>query len=89
MLAAGPEDLSDYELLELILLDAQPSGDVEPVAKALIAKFGSFASVLAGDRAALTEAGLNLAAIAAVREAGLRLMHAKLQEQANRCLPKG
>jgi hypothetical protein len=30
------------------------------VAKALIAKFGSFAAVLAGDRAALTEAGLNL-----------------------------
>ena len=75
MLAAGPENLPDYELLELILFAAQPRGDVKPVAKALISKFGSFAAVMAADRAALTEAGLNLTAIAAVkaaRETGLR-----------------
>jgi len=53
------------------------------VAKALLARFGNFAAVIA-DRAALTEAGLNLAGIAALkaaREAGLRLMHADLHER--------
>jgi hypothetical protein len=86
MLAADPENLPDHELLELILLAAQQRGEVKPVAKALITKFGSFAAVLAGDRAALAEAGLNLAVIAAIkaaREAGLRMMHAELQERAN------
>jgi hypothetical protein len=85
MLSADPENLPDYELLELILLVAQQRGDVKPVAEALIAKFGSFAAVMAADRAALTEAGLNLAGISAIkaaREAGRRLMHAE-QERAN------
>jgi UPF0758 N-terminal len=84
MMAAGPDNLPDYELLEVILFAARSSGDVKPVAKALITKFGSFAAVMAADRAALTQAGLNLAGIAAIkaaREAGLRLMHAELQER--------
>lgn len=43
---AGAEALADYELLELLLFRAIPRADTKPVAKALIARFGSFAEVL-------------------------------------------
>lgn len=45
--AAGLHHLPDYELLELFLFRSQPQGDVKPVAKALLARFGSLAAVLA------------------------------------------
>ncbi|MFN3655984.1 MAG: RadC family protein [Pseudolabrys sp.] len=54
--AAGPESVSDYELLELLLFRAIPQRDVKPLAKQLIAKFGSFAEVVAAPRARLKEA---------------------------------
>src|SRR5688572_30610267 len=44
-LAGGPTALADYELLELLLCQAQPRGDMKPTAKALIKRFGSFAGV--------------------------------------------
>ena len=44
---AGAEALSDYELLELLLFRALPRRDVKPLAKTLLAKFGSFAEVIA------------------------------------------
>ena len=44
---AGIHHLPDYELLELFLFRSQPQGDVKPVAKALLARFGSLAAVLA------------------------------------------
>ena len=37
--------LPDYELLELILARSLPRGDVKPIAKALIARFGGLAGV--------------------------------------------
>jgi DNA repair protein RadC len=43
---AGPDALSDYELLEAVLFRAQPRRDVKPLAKTLIATFGSFAEVI-------------------------------------------
>ncbi|HZQ12220.1 MAG TPA: DNA repair protein RadC [Pseudolabrys sp.] len=52
---AGPEAVSDYELLELVLFRAIPQRDVKPLAKELIAKFGSFAEVVAAPRARLKE----------------------------------
>jgi DNA repair protein RadC len=45
-LAAGDAALSDYELLELILFRAIPIRDLKPLAKALLAEFGSFAEVI-------------------------------------------
>lgn len=42
----GAEALEDYELLELLLFRAIPRRDTKPLAKALIARFGSFAEVL-------------------------------------------
>ena len=43
---AGPDALPDYELLELILFRATPRRDTKPLAKALIARFGSFAEAM-------------------------------------------
>lgn len=42
----GLPALPDYELLELFLFRSQPQGDVKPLAKALIARFGSLGAVL-------------------------------------------
>jgi DNA repair protein RadC len=61
---AGPGALSDYELLELVLFRALPRRDVKPLAKALIAKFGSFAEVVHAPEARLREiSGLGDAAV--------------------------
>jgi DNA repair protein RadC len=52
---AGANALSDYELLELLLFRVLRQGDVKPLAKALLAKFGSFAEVLAAPEPRLRE----------------------------------
>ena len=44
---AGLHHLPDYELLEFFLFRSQPQGDVKPIAKALLTRFGSLAAVLA------------------------------------------
>lgn len=44
---AGPAALSDYELLELFLFRTIPRQDTKPLAKALLAKFGTLAAVFA------------------------------------------
>ena len=51
----GVEALADYELLELYLFRSILRRDVKPIAKALIAKFGSFAEVIAAPIERLTE----------------------------------
>src|SRR3981081_3365851 len=53
--AAGPDALSDYELLEMVLFTARAQGDVKPLAKALIKTFGSFADVIHGAEELLRE----------------------------------
>src|SRR5260370_18893025 len=52
---AGAAALADYELLELVLFRAIPRRDVKPLAKALIARFGSFAEAIAADPQRLAE----------------------------------
>ncbi|MEY4708754.1 MAG: repair protein RadC [Pseudomonadota bacterium] len=47
--------MPDYELLELTLFAALPRRDTKPLAKALLARFGSFAEVIAAPRARLME----------------------------------
>ncbi len=84
MMMAGPDNLPDYELLEMLLFAAYRRGDVKPLAKSLIAQFGGFGEVLSADPEALGAAGLNFSGIAAlksVREAALRLMRVELQQQ--------
>ena len=48
------EGLPDYELLELFLFRSIPQRDVKPLAKALLARFGSLSAVLAAAPDALT-----------------------------------
>ena len=81
---AGADALPDYELIELLLFAAIPRRDVKPLAKALVARFGSFAGTVSAPREALREAGLGDSAIDAlkiVREAAVRLTR---QEALNR-----
>ena len=69
-LAAGPEALADYELLELLLFLAKPRGDVKPLAKRLIAQFGSFAEAVSAPADALARVdGMGEASIVALRTA--------------------
>jgi DNA repair protein RadC len=53
--AAGPDALSDYELLEMALFPALPRRDTKPLAKELLSKFGSFAEVIHAPVARLRE----------------------------------
>jgi DNA repair protein RadC len=46
-MAGGLQALPDYEALELFLFRSIPQRDVKPLAKALLARFGSLAAVLA------------------------------------------
>jgi DNA repair protein RadC len=62
--AAGAGAVSDYELLELVLFRAIPQRDVKPLAKQLIARFGSFAEAIAAPEQRLAEVkGVGEAAI--------------------------
>jgi DNA repair protein RadC len=51
----GADAMPDYELLEMTLFAALPRRDTKPLAKALLARFGSFAEVIAAPRARLLE----------------------------------
>ncbi len=53
LLTGGAEALADYEVLEYLLFAAIKQGDTKPIAKALIAQFGSLAGVLNADPKAL------------------------------------
>ena len=82
---AGDEAVSDYELLELVLFRAIPQRDVKPLAKELIAKFGSFAEVVAAPPSRLRELkGLGEAAITElkiVHAAASRLARGNVQKR--------
>ncbi len=54
-LKRGPGALADYEMLELLLFQAIPRRDTKPIAKALMARFGSYAGVLRAEIDALVE----------------------------------
>ncbi len=75
---AGPDALADYELLEMVLFRAISRGDTKPLAKALIARFGSFAEVISAPTERLMEVDGVGEAIATelklIRAASLRLM---------------
>ena len=53
LLTGGAEALADYEVLEYLLYAAIPRGDTKPIAKALLAQFGSLAGVLNADPKAM------------------------------------
>lgn len=85
LLGAGPDALLDHELLEMVLFLALPRRDTKPIARALLARFGSFAQAIAAPAPALREIeGLGEAGIAAlktVQAAALRLARAEVIER--------
>ncbi|MEI8178880.1 DNA repair protein RadC [Aestuariivirga sp.] len=52
---SGPDALPDYELLEMLLFRAIKRGDTKPIAKQLLARFGTFAEVLSAEPDRLME----------------------------------
>lgn len=52
---SGDRALADYELLELLLFRLIPRRDTKPIAKALLARFGSLSEVLGAPTHLLTE----------------------------------
>ena len=88
---AGADALPDYELLEMILFRAVPRRDTKPLAKAILAHFGSFTEALNAPEERLKEVpSLGEAAITKiklVRAAALRLMRGECWS--GRCSPRG
>lgn len=85
LLARGAEALADYEILEALLFANYPREDTKPVAKALIARFGSLGAVLSARPEQLQEVervGPGAAAtIKAAQAAALHLLRAEAREQ--------
>jgi len=82
---AGADALSDYELLELLLFRALPRRDVKPLAKTLLAKFGSFAEVIAAPEPRLAEVkglgGAGITELKIVQAAANRLLRGALKKR--------
>ena len=83
---SGADTLADYELLELLLFRSIPRADTKAMAKALIARFGSFAEVLGAPEHLLREikgigkeAAFDLKVVAA--SAG-RMTHGRINRRA-------
>jgi len=85
-MAAGAPALADYELIELVLFRAIPQRDVKPLAKELIAVFGSFAEVIAAPRERLAAIkGLGEAAVVefkVIEAAAQRLVRGSVKRRA-------
>jgi DNA repair protein RadC len=84
-LGAGPDALSDYELLEMVLFTAQPRRDMKPLAKSLLKKFGSFAEAVHAPETLLREVdGIGEASINQLRLIGAaasRIAKGQLQQR--------
>jgi DNA repair protein RadC len=85
LLKAGPDALLDHEMLEMVLFLALPRRDTKPIAKALLARFGSFANAIAAPVEELRRIeGLGdagLAALKLVQGAALRLQAAEVLDK--------
>ncbi len=85
LLGAGPDSLADHELLEMVLFLALPRRDTKSIARALIARFGSYAAAITASSRELRsvdgvgEAGA--AALKTVQAAALRLSRAEVLGQ--------
>ncbi len=85
LLDAGPSAILDHELLEMVLFLALPRRDTKPLARALLAQFGSFANTIsAPPNALLALDGFGEAAVAAlktVQAAALRLAKSEVMNR--------
>jgi DNA repair protein RadC len=68
LLQGGGEALGDHEILEYLLTTAIPRRDTKPLARSLLARFGSLAGVFHADAAALVQhPGMGETSAAAIR----------------------
>lgn len=85
LLEGGAEALADYEVLEYLLFGAFRQGDTKPVAKALMARFGSLSGVLNATPGALQQVkGMgptSAAALKAVALAARRMARSEVRQQ--------
>jgi len=85
LLTAGPDALADHEMLEMLLFLALPRRDTKAFARALLARYGSFANAIAAAPQDLRAVeGLGEAGIAALKlaqAAALRLMRGEVVGQ--------
>jgi DNA repair protein RadC len=85
LIQAGPDSLADHELLEMVLFLALPRRDTKPIARALLARFGSFSQAISAPLNELRavdgmgEAGA--AALRTVQAAALRLARAEVLDR--------
>jgi DNA repair protein RadC len=84
-LKGGGAALADYELLEMVLFQAQARRDMKPLAKALLKRFGSFGNVISADPVELAEidgAGESvIAALKTIQVAAQRLVHDEVMDK--------
>ncbi|SNS64758.1 DNA repair protein RadC [Sphingomonas laterariae] len=83
--AQGPDALHDHELVEYLLALAIPRRDTKPMARRLLAEFGSLGALFSAEPAALArKGGLSENAVAAIKiaeAAALRLLRSRVAER--------
>ncbi|MAL00032.1 MAG: hypothetical protein CL803_01075 [Citromicrobium sp.] len=85
LLTGGAEALADYEVLEYLLFAAIRRGDTKPLAKTLLARFGSLGRVMEADPAALAMVpGMGEASAAALKAVALAARRMARSEVADR-----
>ena len=84
LLEAGGSALADYELLELVLMQAIPRKDVKPLAKDMLKIFGSFSDTVSAPAEELMKvSGIKESAaalFAVIREASVRMLKNQVSE---------
>lgn len=85
LLDGGTEALADHEVLEYLLMTAIPRRDTKPLARTLIARFGSLAGALNADARALAQhpgmGETSAAALKIVALAARRMARAEIREK--------
>ena len=85
VLKHGAASLADYEVLEVLLYSASARSDTKPLAKDLIARFGSLGAVLAADAEALGKVPgmgeVSVATLKVVEQAAQRLAREEIVER--------
>lgn len=85
ILEQGAGSLADYEIIEFLLFGARARGDTKPLAKELIARFGSLAGVLSApprDLRSVPDMGdASVAVLSLVPEAASRMARADILDQ--------
>lgn len=84
LVEGGPEALLEHELIEYLLMLAIPRRDTKPMARRLIAEFGTMGAVLTADTPTLRAVGLSDSAIGALKIAQASALRLLKHEVADR-----